>query len=502
MCIRDSLSTVDALHRGRQPFAVQERTLAGAVRTVEEAATKKARAENPASEKRALNAEQQAALKHITQGEGQIAVVSGVAGSGKTFLLQAAREAWEQEGYKVLGAAVAGKAARGLQEGAGMDSFTLSRLLYEQKRGFDGARGFDDGPDGKRKLAAEFKHATWQIDGATRKKMLGEYHKPSSRFVHEWKYQTFQISEQRRDFLNNKLEYQNYQRDRQKCRIDGKTVLVVDEAGMVGTRQMAALVAAVKETGAKLVLVGDARQIQPVEIGGPFRAIEERVGRATLTSVIRQEIDKNDKNPLWKREAVEAFADGRAADALGAFRDRGFLKIADNREGAMRELMGAWRGVTGKGGTKSLSENLIFAGTRAEARDLNQMAQAARRESGELGFRFVRVNGEVIHEKDRILITKNDRALGVSNGDLGTVKRIELISQRMIVGLDGGREASVPYRDFQSMNLGYAITTHKGQGATVKNSFVLCGGTMADREMSYVQASRARKETHLSLIHI
>ena len=108
----------------------------------------------------------------------------------------------------------------------------------------------------------------------------------------------------------------------------------------------------------------------------------------------------------------------------------------------------------------------------------------------------MRVNGEVIHEKDRILITKNDRGLEVNNGDLGTVKRIELISQRMIVRLDDGREVSLPYRDFQSMNLGYAITTHKGQGVTVNNSFVLCGGTMADREMSYVQASRARKETH------
>jgi ATP-dependent exoDNAse (exonuclease V) alpha subunit len=86
--------------------------------------------------------------------------------------------------------------------------------------------------------------------------------------------------------------------------------------------------------------------------------------------------------------------------------------------------------------------------------------------------------------------------LGVSNGDLGTVKRIELISQRMIVRLDDGREATLPYREFDAISLGYAITTHKGQGATVKNAFVLCGGAMANREISYVQASRAKKETH------
>src|SRR5205823_5038139 len=114
------------------------------------------------------------------------------------------------DGCRVVGAAVSGKAARGLATGSGIESFTLFKLLREQER------GFDDRPNPKARLLAEFKHATWQIDGQTRKKMLREYHRPTSRLVHELKYATWQISKKHRDFLNARLE-------RERFRLDEKT---------------------------------------------------------------------------------------------------------------------------------------------------------------------------------------------------------------------------------------------------------------------------------------
>lgn len=255
---------------------------------------------------------------------------------------------------------------------------------------------------------------------------------------------------------------------------------------MVGTRHMAALLAKVERSGAKLVLVGDARQLQPIDVGGPFRALENRVGCATLTGIIRQK-------EAWARQAVKDFADGRGEKALRAFDARGLLRVADDRESAKTSLIQSWQ----KEGIKEPQKNIIFAGTRAEVKDLNRLAQDARRSAGKLGFRTAKVGSTLIHEKDRVVFTQGSHVLGVQNGNTGTVQEIDAQTQTLTVKLDGGAKVLVPYDAYQELSLGYALTTHKGQGMTAKNAFVLCGGSMADREISYVQASRASDKTEL-----
>lgn len=349
-----------------------------------------------------MSEEQRRGLAHLTKASGRVAVLSGMAGTGKTFLLEAAREAWEAQGFTVRGAAVAGKAARGLEEGAGISSQTLARLL----------------------------------------------------------------------------------RPENAAQLDAKTVLVVDEAGMVGTRQMAQLLGVAARSGTKIVLVGDSRQLQAVEVGGPLQALEKRLGRAELSGIVRQREE-------WQRNAVKNFAEGRAMLALRAFQERGRLHVAEDSEGAKAALIRSWH----QGGLKAPGDNLILAGTREEAHSLNRLAQEERRHAGLLGFRSVRLGRDTIHEKDRVIFTKNSQSLGVQNGTMGTVQEIDLRSARLSVKLDGGDVISVPYRAYEDVALGYALTTHKAQGATVKNAFVLCGGPMADRETAYVQASRAREGT-------
>jgi conjugative relaxase-like TrwC/TraI family protein len=479
------LSDVDAMRNRRDPssysiFGVRERAFQQAIRRSEKKATDRARQSNPEAQPLRFSDEQRAAVAHITRKTGDIAVLSGMAGTGKTAVLDAARRAWETSGFRVIGAAVAGKAARGLETDSGIESFTVAQLLYEMDRGFDYR------PSLKQQVIAEFLYATWQINGKTRKKLLGELHQPTSRIGHEWKYATHKISKTHRDFLNLRL-------DREKFRLDPRTVVVVDEAGMLGTRFMAALVTIIKEAGAKLVLVGDRKQIQPIEAGGPFRAIEHRIGATTLTEMIRQEPDLADPNPLWRREVVKDFASGNAGRALNALQERGYLHIAEDRISAMQDLVLAWR----NRGAAAPTDNFIFAGMREEVRGLNRMAQSERQAAGLLGIRNARIDGETIYEKDRVLLTERSRSLGVENGDLGTVKEVNTWRHRLLVMLDRGGEVSIPYKNYNGVSLGYAMTTHKGQGVTVKNTFILCGGSMADLHLSYVQTSRARQETHL-----
>ncbi len=483
---KELLADVDILNGRRDhsktysSFGVGEVTLDRAIRASEEKATERARKADPKAEAIRLSEEQRAAVTHITRKTGDIAVLSGMAGTGKTSVLDAAREAWEASGYKVIGVAVAGKAGRELEKGADIESFTVAKLLKELDQ------GFDYGSSVKLKVVTEFLHATHQINGKTRAKMLGEYHEPTSHLAHEWKYATHQISARQRNFLNMQL-------DREKFRLDERTVVVVDEAGMLGTRQMAKLLSSITERGAKGVLVGEGRQIQPVEVGGPFEAIGKRIGVAWLTDIIRQALDPTDRNPRWRREVVKDFAEGNATKALSALNERGFLHIADDRKGAMRELIGSWS----KQGASVPKENLIFAGTRAEARELNHLAQAERQKAGQLGFRQARINGETIHEKDRVLLTLRDTRLGVENGDLASVKRIDSLRNRLVLTLDRGGEVAIPYKKYDAVTLGYAMTTHKGQGSTVQNAYILCGGSMTDLQLSYVQTSRAKLETRL-----
>jgi ATP-dependent exoDNAse (exonuclease V) alpha subunit len=323
-------------------------------------------------------------------------------------MLAAARLAWELEGFDVHGASLSGKAAKGLSDGARIESDTLHKTLYDIEAG--------------------------------------------------------------------------------RLRLSDRSVLVVDEAGMVGTRQMRKLVEACEKSGARLVLVGDARQLQPIEAGGPFAEVQKQLGAAKLTQIRRQ-------RDGWARDAVTDFAAGRANEGLTAYAERGLLSIADDRQGAYQKLIDSWK----TEGARAPEEQLIFTGSRLEAAILNRMAQAERKKLGELEGEGIPAPGkkDTLYVGDRVLFTKKSRLYGVENGSLGDVVEVDAQKGTLTSRLDSGEKVTVPLAEYPQVQLGYAITTHKGQGATVERSFILVGGGMQDREVSYVQTSRARGDARL-----
>lgn len=369
-----------------------------------------------------LSDEQRAAVRHIT-GNEQIAVVVGFAGAGKSTMLAAAREAWEAGGYRVLGAALAGKAAEGLEESSGI----ASRTLASWEHGWQAGRG-ELGP---------------------------------------------------------------------------KDVLVIDEAGMVSSRQLARFVGQAERAGAKLVMVGDPQQLQAIGAGAPFRAIAERTGFAELQEIRRQRED-------WQREASQGFARHQTVDALSAYAGHGAIRFSETRDGARAEIV---RDYMADLAARPDGSRVAMAHRRVDVRALNADIRAARQERGELArgeadqghlgreHVFQTNHGErSFATGDRVVFLENNRDLGVKNGMLGTVTGIE--EGRITAELDGGngdgapRMVTVSIADYAAIDHGYATTIHKTQGATVDRSFVMASGTM-DRHLTYVAMTRHRDGAQL-----
>lgn len=373
-----------------------------------------------------LTDEQRTAVRHITSPT-QIAAVIGFAGAGKSTMLSAAREAWEAQGYRVHGAALAGKAAEGLTTSSGIAARTLASWEY----------GWNHG-----------RHELGRND-----------------------------------------------------------ILVIDEAGMVASRQLARFVAEAEKRGAKLVLVGDHEQLQAIGAGSPFRAIAERIGSVELTDIRRQKQG-------WQREASVAFATHRTADGLQHYAERNSIRFADDRQQACADLIRdyladraqnpdgsrialAHRRVDVRAINDGIRERLQAEGLLEKSDSQREVGTSNGGERTDRELVYQTVNGKrAFALGDRIVLLENNHDLGVKNGMLGTVEAVEPNALHLRLDESSGgqnnvRHLALPVKDYQSFDHGYATTIHKAQGATVDRAFVMASSTM-DRHLTYVAMTRHR----------
>jgi Ti-type conjugative transfer relaxase TraA len=261
-----------------------------------------------------------------------------------------------------------------------------------------------------------------------------------------------------------------------------RDVLVIDEAGMVGTRQLERVLSHATEAGAKVVLVGDPQQLQSIEAGAAFRSIYERHGGAEIGEVRRQRED-------WQRDATRDLATGRTGDAIHAYDAHDMVHEARTREQARGDLIDRWDRDRRASPDKS---RIILTHTNDEVRALNEGARERMRTAGDLG-EDVRVTVERgvrgFASRDRVMFLQNERSLSVKNGTLGTIERVS--AQSMTVRVDDGRSVGFDLKDYNRIDHGYAATIHKAQGMTVDRTHVLATPGM-DAHGSYVALSRHR----------
>jgi Ti-type conjugative transfer relaxase TraA len=264
--------------------------------------------------------------------------------------------------------------------------------------------------------------------------------------------------------------------------LTARAVLVIDEAGMVGTRQLERVLSHAAEAAAKVVLVGDPQQLQSIEAGAAFRSIHERHGGAEIGEVRRQREN-------WQRDATRNLAEGKTGHALDAYRSHDMVHEAQTREKARGDLIDSWERDRKASSDKT---RIILTHTNDEVRALNEAARERMRAAGDLGddVRLTIERGARNFARgDRVMFLQNERGLGVKNGSLGTIEQVS--SQSISVQTDDGRSVKFDLKDYNKIDHGYAATIHKAQGMTVDRTHLLATPGM-DAHGSYVALSRHR----------
>ena len=386
----------------------------------------------------------------LTSGNGYDLVI-GQAGTGKTTMLSAARIGWEEEGFRVIGTAVAARTAADFEAGTGIPSSSLTQLLADLREGGG---------------------------------------------------------------------------------LSHRHVIVLDEASMVGSRPLDQLRSYVDAAGAKLVLLGDNRQLSSIDAGGALRSLSRELGTHVVTLTTNRRQAGSDQQ--WERDALVALRHGNVTPAVHAYVDHGRVTITGTIDQARQRIVEDWWSV------HRTHTTAILAVRRADVAALNDMVRARRQVGGELGAE-IRIGAKAFSVGDRVIFEKNQRVRSVDlandrhrpelvrlrNGTFGTVVAVTEAADQaltregdvrrtqgdiadareerahsepsgsLVVQLDDGRQAVLPRSYAEaSTSLGYALTVFRSQGITVDHSFGL-GGDSLHQEAGYTQLSRGRLSNNL-----
>lgn len=304
-------------------------------------------------------------------------------------------------------------------------------------------------------------------------------------------------------------------------KLDRDTVVVADEAGMIATHDMHLLVEAVSQTGAKLVLVGDTRQLAPVAAGAPMRALATAVGTYRMTQIQRQQ-GRSSAEGAWMRAASMDFAAGRTVPALEAYSRAGAIVWAEDPEGAIdalvRDYAKAWKDPAREGRSRS-----VLTSWNTDVQSINARVRARLIEQGSLptgeDIEIQAVPRGASKPVTLALRTGDDIIFGESveiagqtirNADLGRIVRVEgdsadpvltftlakngaTVTARVsaLVGFREKGEARHP-----KIQHSYAMSVHASQGVTVDECFVLNTRGM-QAEQTYVALTRHRETVDL-----
>ncbi|HBW25268.1 MAG TPA: hypothetical protein DER04_05025, partial [Holosporales bacterium] len=272
--------------------------------------------------------------------------------------------------------------------------------------------------------------------------------------------------------------------------LNSKTLVMVDEAGMLGTTLSVELFHAIKSKGAKLILVGDDRQLSSVERGGSFSVLAERYNAVELKDVRRQTIG-------WQKSLSEALSEGHVKEAVHYLNENKAISWTPTKEEALAGLLKDWA-------KESLlnphHSRLILAQQNIDVDALNQGAREILRQQGRVGDSEITCSTSRGRASfaigDRVQLTKTDQVQSLLNGSFGTIEHINPKTKKITLHLDNGETKEIDPNLYDGLRHGYAATVYKSQGSTLDHVYVLYS-RMTNSLINYVALTRQTKSLSL-----
>lgn len=274
-------------------------------------------------------------------------------------------------------------------------------------------------------------------------------------------------------------------------------VLLVDEAGMVSTPKFQQILQLAQERGALVRALGDYRQLSAVGSGGALRLVDREVGAVHLDELFRFKNPDEAAATLALREPP-LVGDDKPFDW---YKDQGRV-VAGESDVMVEQVFTAWRDDTTAG-----KQSIMIASTNETVGKLNDLAQAHAMERGHVHPEHGSVllhNEARAHVGDVVVTRQNARRLTVNsgqdfvkNGDLWRVAQVHDNGAMTVQHLEHGGKVTLPAAyAAQSVELGYAATIHRAQGATVDTAHALVDSS-TDRAGAYVALTRGRESNTL-----
>ncbi len=409
--------------------------------------------------------EQQQSVKSLCNDQ-QLSVLIGRAGTGKTTTLKAVVDLHSQSGYKIWGFCLSAVAAENLSLETNCSAETVAFYLDKWER--------------REKAYQEF----WSVHSSSE-------HPSLERKLHEM----------------------------DKYSLTDQHLVIVDEAGMIGTSQWASILDKVDKAKAKLIVVGDDHQFKAIEAGDFFRKLKEKAQEQDRLSVLNTVVRQKEE---WMRNTSKDLAELRTYQALATYEQEGRVK-----EISANELQSIAESYVEKRNSNPEQSGLLLASTRALCQTLNDESRKILKEKKIISEIDVHMNGRSFSIGDEIIFLKNDREKAiicleqvtnmpkdflVKNGTRGKILSIEERqpslshlnksqnstdqSYKLAVAIDKTTVANFNTNDYNHFDHSYAITLHKAQGQTVDWSMILASKNM-DAHATYVALTRHRKDVTL-----
>lgn len=269
-----------------------------------------------------------------------------------------------------------------------------------------------------------------------------------------------------------------------KINLPYNSLLVVDEAGMVATLDYLELFKVARKYDCQVILAGDERQLASVERSGMFEVFADKFGSYVLSDIRRQSQD-------WGREMAMCFATGNITDGIKLLEKNEGLNFDHTLADSMSRLITDWHN-----SKFELQERLIITVRNKEVDAINKGIRKLLKEKNVLTGKeyrrtiFDEESGERISENymvgDRIVFKTSNKELQTKNGEFATL--VNVSQDKFIAKTDKGQEITFNPTDI-SFKHGYASTVYKGQGASIKDVYVL-HNLAGNSRSSYVEMTR------------